>query len=134
MKEPNRSGAVLYIRTAVSKQCDNGAQLQEQEALCRAYCATKGWSIEEVFVDSGKPGHTLSRPALNKLLSFCGKNRATVRYVVVEEFSRIARDPRLAVHLIMRLNRSYISLRSILSDPNVDPLELAADDDGEVSF
>lgn len=133
MGDPNRTGAVLYVKAAASERCEHEATLQEQEARCRAYCATMGWSVQEVFVDSEVVGHKVPRAALDKMLSFCRRNRATVGYVVVEDFSRIARDPRLAVYLIVQLNRSHISLYSTLSVRDLDESNLAeSEHEGQV--
>jgi len=62
------------------------------------YCDRRGWSVAGEFVDTGISGAKEHRPALDRLLSLCGKR--LVDAVVVYRYDRFARSLRQLVNAL----------------------------------
>jgi site-specific DNA recombinase len=92
--------------------------LDNQERRCREYCERQGWLVVEVFVDSGESARTVDRPEFQRMLTYCRKNRE-VRYVVVQDLSRFARNNQDQGLTIAELRRIDVSLRSTY-ESNID--------------
>ena len=120
-KRRNRdiNGAVLYIRVSTDEQADGPLNLRNQEARCRAYCEQKGLGVVEVFVEPGESARSADRPAFKRMLAFCKANRSQVRYVVVQDLSRFARNLEDQVHTIGELLTIDVLVRSTY-ETNVD--------------
>jgi site-specific DNA recombinase len=99
-----KSGAVVYTRVAVA---DHEALLH-QERDCREYCEHEGWPVARVFTDSGASGLTVDRPGFQQLLDYCRANQQDIHHVVVRDFARIARSPRLCFDTIQGLEQTGI--------------------------
>lgn len=82
---------VIYARVSSAKQTTDGSGLSSQERTCRDYAERKGYEVVEVFNDviSGK---LEDRPGMNALLAFLRKETSSDYVVVVDDFSRLARD------------------------------------------
>jgi site-specific DNA recombinase len=53
--EPTR--AAVYVRVSTAEQArDDSSSLDDQEARCRAYAASQGWAVAEVYRDAGASG------------------------------------------------------------------------------
>jgi site-specific DNA recombinase len=83
--------AVIYTRVSTVKQTSN-LSLATQEETCRDYCRRQGWSVAAVFTEKGESAKTADRTELNELLAYCRQHRGGVRFVVVYQLSRFARD------------------------------------------
>ena len=116
-KEVN--GAVLYIRVSTDEQADGPLNLKNQETRCRTYCEQKGLEVVEVFVEPGESARSADRPAFKRMLAFCKVNRSNVRYVVVQDLSRFARNLEDQVHTIGELLSIDVLVRSTY-ETNVD--------------
>ena len=116
-KEVN--GAVLYIRVSTDEQADGPLNLKNQEMRCRAYCEQKGLEVVELFVEPGESARSADRPAFKRMLAFCKANRSNVRYVVVQDLSRFARNLEDQVHTIGELLTIDVLVRSTF-ETNVD--------------
>jgi DNA invertase Pin-like site-specific DNA recombinase len=69
---------------------NNSQNPEMQLAELRAYCEKRGWEIAGEFVDTGVSGTKEHCPALDHLLSLCGKR--SVDSVVVYRYDRFARS------------------------------------------
>jgi site-specific DNA recombinase len=112
-------GAVLYVRVSTDEQANGPLNLKNQEQRCRDYCKQNGLSVLEVFIDPGKSARTTARPAFQQMLSYCKSHRRDVRYVVVQDLSRFARDNGDQADAIVELGKGGIRVRSVY-EPNVD--------------
>ncbi len=119
MKQGQENGAVLYVRVSTDEQASGPLNLENQEKRCRDYCRQKGLHVVEVFVDPGESGRSAARPEFQRMLPFCKAHRREIRYVVVQDLSRFARDSGDQANAIVELGRSGIVVRSVY-EPNVD--------------
>ena len=112
MKEKQGNRAVLYIRVSTEEQAEDALNLVNQEKKCRSYCQQKGLTVVEKFIDAGESGRTDDRPEFQRMLVYCKSQRNNVRYVVVQDLSRFARNNRDQNDAIHQLELSGVSLRS----------------------
>ncbi|MBZ5699540.1 MAG: recombinase family protein [Acidobacteriia bacterium] len=86
--------AAIYARVSTN----NGQNPEMQLIDLRAYCEKRGWKVAGEFVDTGVSGAKECRPALDQLLTLCGKR--AVDAVVVCRYDRFARSPRQLVNAL----------------------------------
>jgi site-specific DNA recombinase len=75
--------------------------------------------VMEVFIDPGESARSVDRPEFQRMLAFCKANRRNVRYVVVQDLSRFARNNRDQAQTISELGRIGVLLRSTY-ESNID--------------
>lgn len=92
--------AVIYCRVSSQAQLRNGQGIESQETYCRQYTGWKGYTIHQVFKDSGISGSRADRVGITEMLAFLRKHRKQRFVVIVDDISRLARDIR--VHLDLR--------------------------------
>jgi DNA invertase Pin-like site-specific DNA recombinase len=102
--------AVIYLRVASAEQRQE--VLDQQETLCRSYCRQMHFKVVEVFTELGMSGLRGRRPELQRMLGFCKNPSNKVRFVVVSDSSRIARDLRILNETVSALSSSGVQLRS----------------------
>jgi DNA invertase Pin-like site-specific DNA recombinase len=80
--------AAIYARVSTSKGQNPEMQVRELEE----YCARRGWTPADRYVDSGISGTKDSRPELNRLMADARRRRFDA--VVVYRYDRFARSLR----------------------------------------
>lgn len=90
--------AVGYCRVSTMKQSNEGVSLQAQEAAIKKYCAENGIKLLDIFVDEGKSGKNLKRPAFQKALAEIDSRRANA--IVVFKLDRMTRSLRDLFNLL----------------------------------
>ena len=53
-----RPKAIIYCRVSTKEQADEGNSLSTQQKLCREYCKSKGYNVEDVYVEAGESAKT----------------------------------------------------------------------------
>lgn len=84
-----------------------------QQQRCRDYCNRNGLTVVEVFSDPGESARSAGRPEFQRMLAFCKLQRRTIRYVVVQDLSRFARNLQDQAQTIGALGRIGVLLRSV---------------------
>jgi site-specific DNA recombinase len=79
----------MYLR--YSSEMQNEISLEEQEAACRRWIASRGGRIAGVFKDGAETGWTLNRPGLVEMNRQAAKGAFDA--LIVWKFDRLARDP-----------------------------------------
>lgn len=79
----------MYLR--YSSEMQNEISLDEQEAACRRWIASRGGRIAGIFKDGAETGWTLNRPGLVEMNRQAAKG--TFDALIVWKFDRLARDP-----------------------------------------
>src|SRR5258707_3813191 len=103
---------LLYIRVSTEEQAIKALNLENQEGTCRGHCERQGWSVVESFVDRHSARNAVDRPEFQRMLAWCRAHRGEVRYVVVYDLSRFARNVGDQAAAIAELGRSGVLLRS----------------------
>ncbi len=124
--------AVIYCRSAVRSAGTAGNKLDAQEASCRDFARSKGYSVAGVFGDDGVSGAKTSRPGLDRMMEFLRSEGAGRSYVVlVDDIARLSRtvDGHFALLDAMaevgaRLESPSIDLSDEAEAARVDELKL----------
>jgi site-specific DNA recombinase len=104
--------AVIYCRVSSQAQLRNGQGIESQETYCRQYAGWKGYTIHQVFKDSGISGSRADREGIMAMLAFLRKNRKQRFVVIVDDISRLARDIRVHLDLRDAINECHAVLES----------------------
>ncbi len=119
MKKGQENEAVLYVRVSTDEQANGSLNLSNQERRCRELCKQRGWPVVEVFIDRGESARSADRPEFQQMLTFCREHRRQVRYVVVQDLSRFARNLQDQAQTMAELLHIGILVRSA-NETNVD--------------
>ena len=102
--EPDKMRCASYLR--IVSDTAGQAALEDQEQHCRRFTEEHGWIVpnEHVYKDAGKSGTSLAgRDGLNSLIIAAKKQPNSSRRVLVEETSRLARNPRDVLDIVNAL-------------------------------
>ena len=119
MKKGKGNGAVLYVRVSTDDQANGPLNLSNQEKRCREYCRQKGLPVVQVFTDPGESARSVDRPEFQRMLRFCNAHMRDVRYLVVQDVSRFARNLRDQTQTIEELQNIGVLVRSTY-EGNID--------------
>lgn len=75
-------------------------------------CERDGLTLIKTFTDAGESARTTDRPQFQSMLDYCRKNRGKVKYVVVADLSRLARnvaDQSITIATLKQLKIELIS-------------------------
>ena len=112
--------AVLYCRVSSKEQTKN-LSLPMQEASCREFCERREWQVERAFIERGESAKTADRTELQRMLTFCRRNRKRVGVVVVYNLNRFARNAG-DHHAVRGILRALgITLRSVTENIDDSP-------------
>src|SRR5712664_3997155 len=99
--------AAIYARFSSDMQKDRS--VDDQFADCEALAKSKGFKVVDKFSDRAKSGASLhGRPGARALLQAAKARKFDV--VIVESFSRLARDKEDIAHIYKRLKHADIEL------------------------
>ena len=112
-------GAVGYGRVSTKEQAKDNNSLPNQQKDVRAYCAQKNLTFERFFEDPGFTGGNLNRPEFQEMVAYLRANKRRIKYVVVNDLSRLSRDAKDQANFMCELEKLGIKLRSV-KEPNVD--------------
>ena len=102
--------AVIYARFSSDKQTERS--IDDQVALCRAYCEREGLLVGEVYDDRAISGaSTVNRIGLLRLMRDAGAGKFDV--VVSEALDRISRDQEDLAGIYKRLSFRQIEIRTV---------------------
>lgn len=111
--------AIGYVRVSTEDQAKQVQNLPTQEKKVREFCKQQGWSVLQLFADQGQSARTTERPAFQKMLQFCRKNKAKVSHVVVADLSRFARNVQDQANAMMELRNLGIEVISV-DEPHIN--------------
>jgi len=102
--------AVGYARIATAKSGES-VKIRVQKEKIREYCTKNGLKLSKIYVDFGKSGTSLDRPALQDMLSRCSKGN--IKHLIVYDSSRLSRD-----------TKDYLTIRALLAKYHVEIISL----------
>ncbi|AOT68919.1 recombinase family protein [Geosporobacter ferrireducens] len=88
--------AAVYIRVSTEEQAKEGYSISAQQEKLKAFCLSKDWQIQDIYIDEGYSGKNLNRPALKRLLSHINN----FDLVLVYKLDRLSRSQKDVLHLI----------------------------------
>lgn len=111
--------AGLYYRVSSEEQVD-GFSLDAQRRILLDYCAAKGWTIADEYVDEGKSarGDNIDkRPQFKAMMEDAEAGALDV--VVVHKIDRFARNIRVTFECLERLARANVAFIAV-AQPDLD--------------
>jgi len=111
-------GAIGYLRVSTLEQAFLNNSLPVQQKKFEDLCARSSLNPLESFIDK-QSGRNTERPAFQRMLAYCRKNKSRVRCVVVADLSRLARNVVDQGQTIAELSKQGIRLVSV-DEPNID--------------
>jgi site-specific DNA recombinase len=124
MSPETEATAVMYLRVSsdgqVNKAYDpEGYSIPTQREACKRHAARLGARLIGEFVELGRTGTNLQRPALQNMLSELPKLKPT--YVIFYDLSRVAREEMDALWLLAEIKRHGAKLESTLERVDDSP-------------
>lgn len=109
--------AIIYLRVSSAGQVNTahdpeGYSIPGQREACQRYAATLGARVIREYVEPGKSGTSLSRPALQQMLGELDELQPD--YVIFYDLSRVARDDFDALWLLREIEGRGCKLESTL--------------------
>lgn len=89
----------IYARYSTLMQ--DSRSIDDQERRCRAFAASRGMHVVEVYSDAAESGSHLERPGLQRLLTDA-RSRGAFRTVLVDDLSRLSRDQGDSWNIVFR--------------------------------
>ena len=106
----NDRSAVPYLRVASADQQDQQEGITQQRAVCSREAERLGAIITDEYVDAGASGNRTNRSGLRGLLRRIAQR--PVRYVIVHDRTRMARNPVDDAAIRQRLDQAGATLVS----------------------
>ena len=103
---------VIYCRVSTDEQAKEGYSLQAQETTCRNYAERLGYQVDLVFVERGQSAKTTNRPELQRLLSYCSKNKETIDALLIYKLDRLSRNMVDHTNLMVFFGKLGIDVKS----------------------
>jgi site-specific DNA recombinase len=108
--ETNQRSAVLYLRVASADQQEQQDGINQQREACAREAERLGAVIADEYMDAGASGNRTNRSGLRGLLRQITKR--PVRYVIVHDRTRLARNPVDDAAIRQRLDQAGASVVS----------------------
>lgn len=106
--------ADLYIRVSTDEQADKGYSQRDQEDILRKYCAIKGYSIRNIFIEDHS-AKSFQRPQWNKyiltLKDFKKNNESTL--LLFTKWDRFSRNAADVYQMISTLKTFYVEPEAV---------------------
>src|SRR5262249_33829251 len=105
--------AAVYVRVSSEEQLE-GYSLDAQRRAAEQYCHAHGWTIVRTYADEGKSARTddlARRPEFRALLA--DAESGLVDVVLVHKLDRFARNLRVTLETLERLERCRVAFASI---------------------
>jgi DNA invertase Pin-like site-specific DNA recombinase len=109
MKTVERRLTVGYARSAFK----DDLAVEEQKNQIVEYCRNIGWGVDKAFIDNGRSGASLNRPALQELLKEVSKGNVT--NVICTDRDRLSRS-RSNYLTLMSLFKKHEVVMTFLTD------------------
>ncbi|WP_027086814.1 recombinase family protein [Cohnella panacarvi] len=105
-----KTRVALYIRVSTEEQAKEGFSLEAQEATLSQHCENLGYIVVGKYIDDGKSGKDMNRPALQELLKDCSQKKFDI--VLVWKLSRLSRKLKDTLQLIEDFEKDDVSFLS----------------------
>lgn len=104
--------AIIYTRVSTDEQADKGYSLRDQKERLEKYCQISGLTILDHYQDDHS-AKTFDRPAFQKLLSFCKKNKYQVDILLVVKWDRFSRNATDALMMLRTFSKLAIDVNAV---------------------
>ncbi len=116
--------AALYLRVSTAKQAEQDVSIPDQKRQGEAYCADKGLSVVDIFIEAGASATTDKRPEFQRMIEAGTAKPAMFDVIVVHSFSRFFRDHFELEFYVRKLAKNGVKLLSITQEIGDDPVHV----------
>ncbi|RRN64680.1 recombinase family protein [Caulobacter sp. 602-1] len=116
------SRAALYLRVSTGRQAESDLSIPDQRRQMQAYCAGKGWTTGEEFVEPGNTATDDKRPAFQAMMDAALTKPAPFDVIIVHSFSRFFRDQFQFEFYFRKMAKNGVRLVSITQELGDDPM------------
>ena len=103
--------AGAYVRVSTEDQARGGVSLEAQEARLKQYAEMANWQLYKIYVDAGLSAGSMARPAFQEMLKDARDDRINVILVYkLDRFSRSLKDIILTIDELKQLNVDFVSM------------------------
>ncbi len=102
---------VAYIRVSTEEQAKEGYSIPAQKERLDAFAKSQGWTITEYYIEEGRSGKDLERPAAQKMLADI--TEGNIEIVLVYRLDRLTRSV-IDLHTLLQLfEKHQVAFRSV---------------------
>ncbi len=124
MRSPtDETRAFIYARTATVSQLKPDIRVEQQLKTLRAYAQRRSYQVVGEVFDAGIHGNTLSRAGLAIVMDGATAVPRAFDVLLVDDCSRLARDPVLLQTLMSRLRAAGVEIEFTSSGLSSYPAE-----------
>jgi DNA invertase Pin-like site-specific DNA recombinase len=121
---PAVTRAALYLRVSTGRQAESDLSIPDQQRQLGAYCATKGWVVDQEFVEPGNTATDDKRPQFQTMIDLALTKPSPFSVILVHSFSRFFRDQFQFEFYARKLARNGVRIISITQELGDDPMSL----------
>lgn len=121
---PAVTKAALYLRVSTGRQAESDLSIPDQQRQLAAYCALKGWVVDQEFVEPGNTATDDKRPQFQAMIDLALSKPPPFTVILVHSFSRFFRDQFQFEFYARKLARNGVRIISITQELGDDPMSL----------
>lgn len=110
------SAAALYARVSTARQAEADLSIPDQIRQAEAFCARKGLSLAETFIEPGASGMDEDRPEFQRMIERAIGPGRPFRIILVHSLSRFFRDAMFAEIYTRKLRKAGVQLVSMTQE------------------
>jgi site-specific DNA recombinase len=112
--------AISYIR--ISDKDQSNFSITGQQEFIKEYCARKGITLINSFLDNGQSAKNFDRADWKKLEDFVKKNYKIIDHLVVVKYDRFSRNVSEGLAMMDKLEKKYsITILSVFEEIAINP-------------
>jgi len=125
-KEPASTPEIVrvasYLRVSTGKQAESDLSIPDQRRQIERYCAARGWTMVEDYVEPGSSATDDRRPAFQAMIDVALAKPPPFNVILVHSFSRFFRDQFQFERYARKLAKNGVQIVSITQDMGDSPM------------
>lgn len=119
---PAATRVVSYLRVSTGKQAESELSIPDQRRQIERYCAARGWTMVEDYVEPGSSATDDRRPAFQAMIDAALARPPAFNVILVHSFSRFFRDQFQFERYARKLAKNGVQIVSITQDMGDSPM------------
>lgn len=119
---PAVTRVVSYLRVSTGRQAESDLSIPDQRRQIERYCAARGWTIVEDYVEPGSSATDDRRPAFQQMIDAALVRPPAFSTILVHSFSRFFRDQFQFERYVRKLAKNGVQVISITQDLGDNPM------------
>lgn len=113
---PSIARVAVYARVSTTRQAEADLSVPDQVRAAEAWCAARGWTVTDSFVEPGASGMDEDRPVFQRMIEAATGPARPYDVILVHSLSRFFRDAMFAEMYVRRLRRVGVAVLSITQE------------------